>query len=273
MHLTKTQLREIRLKADSTAKLLSGLENFTDKITETKKHLLLGKAWIGYILRDFAPLDITTEEAIWVIAERCHEANKTYCESIGDNSQLSWDKAPDWQKKSAVTGVQFHIENPKAGPSGSHESWLAEKEKDGWKYGEVKDPEKKTHPCYVPFAELPEEQRLKDVIFTSIVHEYIKDYSEGPGNKNPYENTKNASKPEEIEKTADVAEVPNFNMIDRQNDITKINALRKTIGELIDEISSLESTHNKAFCLMHFTEARFMLGFRLQEIREGKAAF
>jgi hypothetical protein len=25
----------------------------------------------------------------------------------------------------------------------------------GWKYGDTKDPDRKTHPCMVPFADLP----------------------------------------------------------------------------------------------------------------------
>jgi hypothetical protein len=40
---------------------------------------------------------------------------------------------------------------------------------DGWKYGPVKYPEKKEHPCMVPFAELPKEQQLKDALFRHIV--------------------------------------------------------------------------------------------------------
>lgn len=104
------------------------------------------------------------------IAQVAHELNKAYCESIGDTSQPSWDEAPDWQKKSAITGVQFHLNNPDASPSHSHDSWLKEKEADGWKYGEVKDPEKKEHPCFVPYEQLPIEQQAKDYIFRQAVH-------------------------------------------------------------------------------------------------------
>ena len=99
----------------------------------------------------------------------CHEANRGYCKAIGDNSQLPWDEAPQWAKTSAINGVRFHLDNPNAGPSGSHENWLKEKEKEGWKYGEVKDPEKKEHPCFVPYDQLPKEQQAKDYIFTAIV--------------------------------------------------------------------------------------------------------
>lgn len=103
------------------------------------------------------------------IARVCHEANRAYCLTIGDDSQPSWDEAPDWQRTSAVNGVLFIRENPAAEPSASHESWLREKEATGWKYGPVKDAVKKEHPCYVPYDELPETQRRKDALFVNIV--------------------------------------------------------------------------------------------------------
>lgn len=103
------------------------------------------------------------------IAKVCHEANRGYCKALGDDSQLPWDEAPQWAKTSAINGVRFHLDNPNAGPSGSHENWLKEKEKEGWKYGEIKDPEKKEHPCFVPYDQLPKEQQAKDYIFVSIV--------------------------------------------------------------------------------------------------------
>ena len=102
------------------------------------------------------------------VAQVCHEANRGYCAALGDNSQLPWDEAPEWQKKSAVDGVLFCIENPSAPPSASHDSWLAQKAADGWKYGDVKDAEKKEHPCFVPYDELPTEQKAKDYIFAAI---------------------------------------------------------------------------------------------------------
>lgn len=104
------------------------------------------------------------------IAQICHEANRAYCATIGDDSQPAWDKAPEWQQQSACSGVAFHLNNPEAGPSGSHANWLKDKEADGWVYGETKDPEAKTHPCMVPYEKLPQEQRLKDSIFVAIVH-------------------------------------------------------------------------------------------------------
>lgn len=106
---------------------------------------------------------------IEVAAELCHEANRAYCKALGDDSQSCWGDAPDWQRASAIAGVEFHIANPDAGPSHSHDSWLRQKEADGWKYGPVKDAEKKEHPCFVPYDQLPPEQKAKDYIFGAIV--------------------------------------------------------------------------------------------------------
>ena len=108
------------------------------------------------------------------LAEICHEVNKAYCEALGDMSQESWADAPDWQKQSAVNGVRFHLDNPEASASHSHENWLQEKIDAGWIYGEEKNAELKTHPCVVPFHELPISQQAKDYIFKAIVRSCAK---------------------------------------------------------------------------------------------------
>jgi hypothetical protein len=103
------------------------------------------------------------------IARVCHEVNRAYCASIGDHSQPAWEDAPDWQRKSATDGVAFTLANPGATPKDSHGSWLAAKAADGWKYGPVKDPEAREHPCFVPYEQLPQEQRSKDYLFQAVV--------------------------------------------------------------------------------------------------------
>jgi len=113
-----------------------------------------------------------TEHITIAIARVAHEANRAWCEANGDMSQSSWDYAPDWQQESAVNGVKFHIMNPDAGDSASHDNWMAEKIAAGWVYGYEKDPEATppTHPCIVPFDQLPKVQQIKDAIFRAIVH-------------------------------------------------------------------------------------------------------
>src|SRR5258708_1659634 len=105
------------------------------------------------------------EKIAWIV----HEANRAYCQSIGDDSQPPWADAPDWQRQSAIKGVQGILNGTITRPEQSHEGWLAEKKATGWKYGPTKNPEAKEHPCFVPYAELPPEQRLKDAIFFGIV--------------------------------------------------------------------------------------------------------
>jgi hypothetical protein len=104
----------------------------------------------------------------------CHQANKAYCESLGDFSQVDWEQAPEWQKSSVKTGVRFKISNPEVTPEASHENWLKVKREEGWVYGETKDPEKKTHPCILPFYELPKEQQVKDHLFVAVVKTLLK---------------------------------------------------------------------------------------------------
>jgi hypothetical protein len=100
-------------------------------------------------------------------ARGAHEMNRAYCLALGDTSQPSWEEAPDWQKTSARNGVHGAISGNT--PEQSHESWLAEKKADGWKYGPVKNPETKEHPCFVPYEHLPSGQKAKDALFVATV--------------------------------------------------------------------------------------------------------
>lgn len=127
------------------------------------------KVWSleGYLLRQRLHEAASKPEEI---ARLCHEVNRAYCKALGDDSQPAWEDAPDWQQASARLGVELHLGNPDAGPQASHESWMAQKEVDGWVYGDVKDPEAKTHPCMVAFAELPVEQQAKDYLFKAVVN-------------------------------------------------------------------------------------------------------
>ena len=103
------------------------------------------------------------------IAMVCYEVNRAYCQAIGDDSQLAWGEAADWQRESAVKGVAYAIDNPDGPVSAQHDAWLADKTADGWKFGPVKDADKKEHPCCVPYDQLPVEQKAKDYLFKAVV--------------------------------------------------------------------------------------------------------
>lgn len=119
---------------------------------------------------------MTEDNIILRIAELCHWANRSWCHMHGDDSQPKWEDAPKWVKDSAIAGVKMHLGNPHATPEDSHESWYAQKVEDGWKYGPVKNPDIKEHPCMVAYAELPLEQQIKDSIFSGIVKAMLKKY-------------------------------------------------------------------------------------------------
>lgn len=103
------------------------------------------------------------------IAQIVHEANRVLCKQHGDNSQVPWEDAPGWQKDSAVTGIMYRKLKPGAPISSQHDAWMSDKIDSGWTYGEVKDPEARTHPCILPFDMLPPEQQAKDALFCGIV--------------------------------------------------------------------------------------------------------
>lgn len=66
-------------------------------------------------------------------------------------------------------GVDLHRMG-EFGPEASHQSWMTQKLNDGWEWGAVKDANAKTHPCIMPFDQLPPEQQAKDYIFRAVVH-------------------------------------------------------------------------------------------------------
>ena len=45
------------------------------------------------------------------VARICHEANRAYCQTIGDFSQRPWAEADEWQRKSAIEGVVAQVES------------------------------------------------------------------------------------------------------------------------------------------------------------------
>lgn len=66
------------------------------------------------------------------VAQVCHEVNKAYCESIGDNSQPEWDTAPlvgcgHKIKRGAVTNIYWYEEYESYEPTLDGKSWY-------WRY-------------------------------------------------------------------------------------------------------------------------------------------
>lgn len=111
---------------------------------------------------------------VYDIASICHEANRQYCKTIGDFSQPTWEAAPEWQRQSAMEGVKALVEDPSLSPQDLHQKWCEAKLSGGWKYGQEKNADEKTHPCLVGYDQLPEEQRVKDYLFQAVVRAVAK---------------------------------------------------------------------------------------------------
>jgi len=103
------------------------------------------------------------------IARIAHAANKEHSKIFSDFSHRDWEDLTEAQRESIRAGVMFRLKNLDAGPEAQHEAWFKSKQADGWVYGATKDAAKKTHPCMVPWEELPLHQQTKDVLFAAIV--------------------------------------------------------------------------------------------------------
>lgn len=102
------------------------------------------------------------------IAMVTHQANQALREILGEEgANPSWEESTEEQRESVTQGVIGILEGNTA--EQSHQSWLDFKQAHGWTYGKVKDEATKTHPCFLPYEELPPEQKLKDHLFSAII--------------------------------------------------------------------------------------------------------
>lgn len=97
-----------------------------------------------------------------------YEVHRQFCKGMGDFSHVPYESLPNDLKEVArnatigIVTLGFTSEQ-------SHEAWVSHKRSQGWIRGEEKDAVKKTHPCLVPFKELPFEQQAKDDLWISTV--------------------------------------------------------------------------------------------------------
>jgi len=79
-------------------------------------------------------------------------AGQTYNETINQDQLVS-----------LLDGIKFADNHPEMTPEENHANWMKEKINQGWIYGPVKDFDKKTHPDLVPFEDLPDIEKRKDI--------------------------------------------------------------------------------------------------------------
>jgi hypothetical protein len=109
-------------------------------------------------------MDLTVGQMAHVV----HEANRALQRIVGDAVvSPTWWEAPLHQRDGLMHGVRRALAG--ATPEELHEEWVQWRTDRGWRYGLIKDDFAKTHPCLVPYDQLPAEQRVKDHLLLAIV--------------------------------------------------------------------------------------------------------
>lgn len=106
-----------------------------------------------------------THEQIARVAHEANRALRSILAEPGDNP--AWEDAPETTRQSTTLGVKGALAGNT--PEQSHQGWLDFKAAHGWTYGPVKDEAKREHPCFLPYDQLPPEQRVKDALYLAIV--------------------------------------------------------------------------------------------------------
>lgn len=109
------------------------------------------------------------EASVLIAAQTAHEINRQfqlYNQEI--NPSVPWELATDAIKQSAISGMRAILSEPNLTSEELHDKWYQHKLEQGYTYGIKKDDELKTHPCMLPYWELPEDQRFKDRLFKTV---------------------------------------------------------------------------------------------------------
>lgn len=105
------------------------------------------------------------------LASLVNAMNKAYCQWLsGQAPQMTHE-----EKASSIEGLEKIYRKGFFHPRDLHDSWMGRKLRLGWRFGESKSEEDKTHPCLLPFSDLPAEEQFKDLLFGTVAMFFIFD--------------------------------------------------------------------------------------------------
>lgn len=147
------------------------LQDFQQMHTDSERSEALWRVLSKSILDTLTNEGLDFTNPTMLTAELCANVNAQLNKAYGQSAH-DWAHAEQWEKDATIAGIKHAIENPNAPISAQHDAWMAEKISNGWTYGEVKDARKKTHPCIVPYEQLPAHEKFKDLVFNTIVQHF-----------------------------------------------------------------------------------------------------
>ena len=121
-----------------------------------------------------------TEERVETLAIMAHTMNQAWC-FVTEGDATPWDEATEEQRESMRRGVRYFLENPHASPEAQHNVWLETKAAQGWSWGPEKNEQDKTHPCFLPYNQLPKRQQAKDALFQFVLRNLLEVFKEIDG--------------------------------------------------------------------------------------------
>lgn len=112
------------------------------------------------------------------IAQECHAKNNELMMMNGEEQRGSWETLDRHTKFITLKSVIKALENPNLTAKEMHDEWMNNKIEDGWKFGDVKDAELKTHPLIIDFELMNDIDKMKDQNFIDVCNKYREIYDE-----------------------------------------------------------------------------------------------
>ena len=100
------------------------------------------------------------------IAHVCNEANRAFSEENGDFSNPRWEDVEDWRRSFETDGAKLILGG--GSPEDLHDLWRGRKQNLGWQHAATRDPVAKTTPAMVPYAQLTDIQKKKNLLFAAV---------------------------------------------------------------------------------------------------------
>jgi hypothetical protein len=101
------------------------------------------------------------------VAVVVHDAQVGLSKAQHSAPPTGWHLLTEVQRRAAVDSVR--LARCGATPKGIHDAWREALLADGWRWGAVKDPVARIHPCLVPWERLSKAEQDKDILFIMVV--------------------------------------------------------------------------------------------------------